>query len=150
MDLDISAVADGEPAVYIRWTMGTTDAGWRYCGWNIDDVQIVAVEEVPAGVDDGDGQTVSRLTLLPASPNPFNPSTTISFALPAAGVVDLSVYDVSGRRVTTLASGLRAAGPHTETWDGKDASGREVGSGVYFVRLTAAGETATRKMVLMK
>ena len=110
MDLDISAVADGQPAVYVRWTMGTTDGGWRYCGWNIDDIQLVAVEEVPAGVDDGD-QPVSRLTLLPVSPNPFNPSTTISFSLPAAGAVDLSVYDVSGRLVTTLASGLRCGRP---------------------------------------
>lgn len=149
MDLDISAVADDEPAVYLRWTMGTTDSGWRYCGWNIDDIQVVAVAEVPAGIDDGD-QTVSRLTLHPVSPNPFNPSTTISFSLPAAGAIDLSVYDVSGRLVTTLASGLRAAGPHRETWDGRDANGLEVGSGVYFVRLSVAGDVATRKMVLMK
>ena len=49
MTLDISEVADGQPTVYIRWGMGTTDAGWSYCGWNIDDVQIVALgAEVPA------------------------------------------------------------------------------------------------------
>jgi len=93
---------------------------------------------------------VSRLTLHPVSPNPFNPTTTVSFSLPVAGTIDLSVYDVSGRLVTTLARGLRAAGPHRETWDGTDASGLAVGSGVYFVRLSAAGETATTKMVLMK
>jgi len=43
IDLDISAVADGQETVYLRWTMGTTDVGWRYCGWNIDDIEIRAV-----------------------------------------------------------------------------------------------------------
>ena len=81
MDLDISEVADDQPTVYVRWTMGTTDGGWRYCGWNLDDIQIVAVEKVPAGVDDGD-QTANRLELGPVNPNPFNPSTIISFSLP--------------------------------------------------------------------
>jgi hypothetical protein len=54
MDLDISAVADDQPTVYLRWTMGPTDGGWRYCGWNIDDVEIWAVAQ-PAGDVDGDG-----------------------------------------------------------------------------------------------
>jgi hypothetical protein len=47
MDLDISAVADNKPAVYLRWTMGTTDSGWRYCGWNIDDVRLTTLECEP-------------------------------------------------------------------------------------------------------
>ena len=42
MEIDISAVADDQPQVYLRWTMGTTDVGWQYCGWNIDDVQLTA------------------------------------------------------------------------------------------------------------
>jgi len=46
MDLDIGAVADGEPTVYLRWTMGTTDGGWTYCGWNIDDVEVLGVQSV--------------------------------------------------------------------------------------------------------
>ncbi|HUU95362.1 MAG TPA: S8 family serine peptidase [Phycisphaerae bacterium] len=57
MDVDISAAADDEPTVYLRWTMGTTDGGWRYCGWNIDDVQLVAFvceEEIPGDLN-GDG-----------------------------------------------------------------------------------------------
>jgi len=148
MDLDISAVADGQPSVYLRWTMGTTDAGWRYCGWNIDDIQVVAVAEVPAGIDDAGALT--RLVLHPARPNPFNPATTISFALPDAGQVDLAVFDVSGRRVATLADGFLSAGPHRVVWDGTDARGLAVGSGVYFVRLEADGSAATRKMLLLK
>jgi hypothetical protein len=61
VDLDISAVADNRPAVYLRWTMGTTDGGWRYCGWNIDDVQLVSLRCTPPGDgdfdDDGDVDT---------------------------------------------------------------------------------------------
>ncbi|MCK4871725.1 MAG: hypothetical protein KAS72_03265 [Phycisphaerales bacterium] len=57
IELDISAVADDQPTVYLRWTMGTTDTSWRYCGWNIDDVQIKAIEssEPCLGDLDGDG-----------------------------------------------------------------------------------------------
>ncbi|UCD75648.1 MAG: M28 family peptidase [Phycisphaerales bacterium] len=57
IDVDISDVADGQSSVYLRWTMGTTDGGWRYCGWNIDDVQIVALDcndPCPADVNDDD------------------------------------------------------------------------------------------------
>jgi hypothetical protein len=49
MDLDLSAVADGQPTVYLRWTMGPTDTAWTYCGWNVDDVEIWAVREAAAG-----------------------------------------------------------------------------------------------------
>ncbi len=44
MNLDISAVADDQPTVYLRWTMGETDGGWQYCGWNIDDIQVTAYQ----------------------------------------------------------------------------------------------------------
>jgi hypothetical protein len=54
MELDLSAIADDQPEVYLRWTMGTTDSGWTYCGWNIDDVEIWASELMsshPADID---------------------------------------------------------------------------------------------------
>ncbi len=56
MDLDISAVADDQPTVYLRWTMGPTDYGWPYCGWNIDDIELIGlICEYLAGDLDGDG-----------------------------------------------------------------------------------------------
>ena len=55
MDLDISAVADNQPTVYLRWTMGETDVGWRYCGWNIDDIQLFALTCGVCFDSDGDG-----------------------------------------------------------------------------------------------
>ncbi len=69
-------------------------------------------------------------------PNPFNPSTTIQFSLPQAGPVSLSIYDVNGRRVRTLVDGRADVGRHSVIWDGRDALGREVASGVYLYRLT--------------
>ena len=84
------------------------------------------------------------------APNPFNPTTTIGFALATEAVVDLSVYDITGRRVATLASGSFPAGDHAVVWDGRDESGRETASGIYFYRLTAGETHERRKMVLLK
>ena len=85
-------------------------------------------------------------------PNPFNPSTTISFQLPE-GVgtrVTLKVYDLRGRVVRTLIDDIRAPGVHTAFWNGQDDSGRGVASGVYLYRLGAGDFSQTRKMVLLK
>jgi len=84
-------------------------------------------------------------------PNPFNPSTTIEYALPQAGSVELSVYDVLGRQVRTLVQDpQQAAGFYTAQWDGRDSAGRPAGSGVYFFRLQAGNFTRTQKMTLLK
>jgi hypothetical protein len=83
-------------------------------------------------------------------PNPFNPATTIRFTIPAPAHAVLSILDVTGRRVVVLANGHREAGVFTEAWDGNDASGREVSSGVYFVRLEAGSAVATRKILLVR
>jgi hypothetical protein len=65
MDLDISSVADDQSAVYLRWTMGTTDGEVRYCGWNIDDVRIVSYQCIPYVCGDADGdEQVKMLDIL--------------------------------------------------------------------------------------
>jgi hypothetical protein len=83
-------------------------------------------------------------------PNPFNPTTTIRFALPRAERAVLVVYDVSGRRVATIANGLFGPGEFDASWDGTDESGRDVASGIYFARLTAGDFAAVRKTVLLR
>lgn len=90
------------------------------------------------------------LALAPNWPNPFNPATTIPFALPRDARVRLAIYDAAGRLVRVLVEGERPAGSHTARWDGTDALGRAAGSGVYFARLTAAGEAAIRPLVLAR
>jgi hypothetical protein len=91
------------------------------------------------------------LTLYQNHPNPFNPSTAISYYVPVAGQVTLDVYDSSGRLVVRLASSERQSkGTHSVEWQGLDASGRTVSSGVYFYRLTSGKETISKKMVLLR
>jgi 1,4-alpha-glucan branching enzyme len=83
-------------------------------------------------------------------PNPFNPTTTIRFTLARTGPATLRIYDVTGRLVHTLVDGVLAGGEHSVAWDGRDRSGREAASGVYFYRLSAPGYSQARKMVLLK
>ena len=78
-------------------------------------------------------------------PNPFNPTTSISYRLPATVKVDLRVYDVLGREVAVLASGIQAAGQHSVSFDAASLS-----TGVYFYRLSAGTAQATMKMLLLK
>lgn len=83
-------------------------------------------------------------------PNPFNPSTTISFTLPKRSVTELAIYDVEGKLVTTFVDGTLEEGYKKVTWDGIDAYGNPVSSGIYFYRLKAGGKTITKKMILLK
>ncbi len=83
-------------------------------------------------------------------PNPFNPTTRITFDLPDAAEVRLDIYSASGRRMATLVEGVMVPGRHDVLWRGLGAGGRTVPSGVYFARLEAGGETANHKMILLK
>ncbi len=85
-----------------------------------------------------------------AHPNPFNPSTTIQFAMPENGAATLRVYDLAGRLVRTLVEGPKSAGFHTVIWNGQDNLGQTVPSGMYFYRLQTDGFQKTRKMLLVK
>jgi M6 family metalloprotease-like protein len=101
-------------------------------------------------------QTVSArsagfsLGLMQNVPNPFNPSTTISFTLPERMPVTLTVYDAGGRAIATLIDATRPAGVNEVGWDGRGASGERVASGVYFYRLEAGDKVLTKKMLLLK
>ncbi len=86
-----------------------------------------------------------QYTLEQNYPNPFNPTTGISFTLPAAGKIRLRVFDLLGKEIATLASGMYEAGEHRVTFDAKDLPG-----GIYVYRLEAGAYTATRKMTLIK
>jgi len=85
-----------------------------------------------------------------ARPNPFNPQTAITYALPEAGPMTLRIYDVDGRIIRTLVDGWSSAGPSSVPWNGRDDRGAQVASGVYFARLQAAGRAQTARLVLIK
>jgi hypothetical protein len=88
-----------------------------------------------------------RSLVVDATPNPFTEKTSVSFGLRSSGSTRLSVYDVLGRRVATLAEGFRAAGRYTLSWTGKDDIGDPVSAGVYMVRLESEGGVQTKKVV---
>jgi hypothetical protein len=93
----------------------------------------------------------ARFALYQNVPNPFNPTTTITYDVPAGGTrVSLDVYDVRGRLVARLVDGRQSPGRKQVTWDGTDRRGQHVSSGVYFYRLRAPGFQRTRKMVLVE
>ena len=83
-------------------------------------------------------------------PNPFNPKTAIRFDLPAAQSVKLAVFDAEGRQVIMLVDAQLPAGFHEVSWDGRDATGAPVASGLYFYRIEAGPLQETAKMLLLK
>jgi hypothetical protein len=87
---------------------------------------------------------------LAARPNPFNPRVELSFSLPAAGRARLTLHDLRGRRVATLVDGICRAGASAFLWDGRDASGTPLASGVYFARLRTPWGGDTEKLVLLR
>ena len=91
-----------------------------------------------------------EVALLGNVPNPFNASTEIRFVLPQAGDVKVEVLDVSGKVVRTLFEGNMPAGTHSLIWNGTDAAGKEMPSGVYTCRVIAGDRVVTTKMSLVK
>jgi len=110
-------------------------------------------QTLSTGVDTGvpGGAEAARPTSLrlSAGPNPFTDDATIRFALPEARRSTLRVYSVTGQLVRTLVDAALPAGDHAVTWDGRDAGGHGIGSGVYLCRLDA-GAASTTKLVLMR
>ena len=94
--------------------------------------------------------TPSRFALEQNTPNPFNPATSIAYQLPEAGEVRLAIYNLLGQEVQVLVNAFQDAGAHTVVWDGKDALGRQVASGIYMYRMDAEGFQQTRRMMLLK
>ena len=106
----------------------------------------ILVEEPPTAVE----TPLAGATLGQNFPNPFNPSTTIEYSLSAQARAVVAVYTTDGALVTRLDGGMNGPGKHQVKWDGRDASGKPVTSGIYFYRLEGAASVAPRKMVLLK
>ncbi|MFP6643357.1 MAG: T9SS type A sorting domain-containing protein, partial [Candidatus Latescibacterota bacterium] len=105
--------------------------------------KLLAVAEVYLGVP-------LRAQLAQNYPNPFNSDTVIEYQLPQPGEMQLEVYDLAGQRVTTLASGSRAAGSYSVAWDGSGDDSQPVASGVYLYRLHTKVGLETRKLILLR
>ncbi|MCK4312243.1 MAG: T9SS type A sorting domain-containing protein [Candidatus Cloacimonetes bacterium] len=116
-------------------------------GWDSEHSEPYVVEHY---VDAGDILIPIRTELTGNYPNPFNPATTINFALKEAGNVTIMVYNVKGEKVRNLVDCRLEAAYHSIVWDGKDNTGRNVSSGVYFYKMKAEKYSSTKKMILMK
>jgi hypothetical protein len=127
-----------------RYAISATDFGGNESA--------MSEEEIYATLGIVDGMGIPEEYALKANyPNPFNPTTTIVYGLPEAGMVSLKIYDLTGKLIRTLVNEALSAGYHRAVWDGKDASGAHAATGVYFYRISAGDRFAeTRKMVLMK
>ena len=149
----------------------TTDpgrAGVWVASFDTDEIyQIEADGDVQQQISVGDGPSKIALFSVPgtgveaenppldfrigaAFPNPFNPSTEITFGLPKEGYVTVSIYNVLGVKVRTLAKGNFSAGYHRFVWDAKNEFGNEVAPGMYIYRLESSSQTLTQKMILLK
>jgi FlgD Ig-like domain len=137
------------------------DGEWVHIGGNIDDASgTISVRTGKLGnvrAMAGDVGEIESDFLIPQKfvlnqnyPNPFNPSTTISMELPFTGQVSLVIYDVLGREVIKLVDAPMSYGVHRVSWDGRNATGSPIASGVYFARMESSGFSAIKKMVLVK
>ena len=110
------------------------------------DVEVIP--RVTAVLDDS--VLPAAFSLSPNYPNPFNAGTAIRFGLPRPADIDLSVFNLAGQRVSTLAQGHRDAGTYELRWDGRDDDGHELASGVYFYRLVASDWREQKKLLLVR
>ncbi len=147
------AVDPENPAQVTTSTSWTDPTGGFDVFYKVSAVDFAGNESLAAAPGEltGVGGPPTAFRLLGAAPNPFNPKTTIRFALPDARAVDLRVYDASGRLVRTLLDGeTRPAGRQGAEWDGRDGAGRTAPSGVYFYRLIAGEDADLGRMLLLK
>ncbi len=105
---------------------------------------------IVSSVESLGGEVPASFALEQNYPNPFNPVTSIKYSLPQAADVNLTVYSLTGQKITTLVSQKQSAGSYKVTWDGTNSSGARVSSGVYMYRIEAGDHVANRKMILIK
>ena len=156
----VSAASAEEPTVsgQVRLLDGSAVVGAQVVLFDVSDLRRGALVQATT---DADGRFALPLASsggrgLPQGfalgqnyPNPFNPGTVVPYQLAVAGYVRLEVFNLLGQRVATLVDGEQLAGAYAVPWDARDAAGYGVAAGVYIYRLTAGGETATRRMVLV-
>jgi hypothetical protein len=127
----------------------TGDATLEDVGVDYEDVAMMGGVEIAAsGRQPWSAPSSNRL--LQNSPNPSNPITVIHYTLGEETDVRIAIYDIAGREVHVLVRARQPAGEHAATWDGRDSSGHQLGSGVYVYRLVAGGVQQSRKLVVLR
>ena len=110
----------------------------------------IFIIDTVTSVEDGTNSTPQAVTLATIYPNPFNPSTMIVFELAEAGPIELAIYDLGGRLVRVMESGIQSAGRHEAMWNGLNNSGQAVPTGTYLCQLRTPQGSQTRKLTLAR
>jgi len=121
------------------------DCSWGRGGPRSDMGAYGGGDSVIVGIGGNDCQIPIRFGIFQNYPNPFNAQTTIQYSLPSRSFVTIDVFDILGRKIQTLAEGIKPAGKHQTIWVASDQS-----SGIYFYRIKANGNADTKKMILVK
>lgn len=121
-----------------------SDGYENFDGIYVDDFRIVSYEK-PTDVEDNNNSQISGFELFTNYPNPFNPTTTIVYQIPVAGMVTLKVIDILGREVTTLVNEYKNVGKYNITFDASNLT-----SGIYIYQIKAGNFTKANKMILVK
>ena len=146
---------------WVEWQHGQDDN--KYGGADFDELYEVTLpasmqvakpwiyRNVPTAIVEVEGAALpENFNLGNATPNPFNPTTTIRFEIPHSSRVELSVYNISGQKIATLTNREMQAGTYVADWDGRDSNGRLVASGTYIYTLRAGEFVESKKMSLLK
>jgi C1A family cysteine protease len=144
---DISALADGNPNVTLRFTLKSS-GNIEYGGWTIDDVRLIVPTGNPAGVSDlpAPGARLEVATY----PNPFNPMVNFRVILPESGRPVVRIHDAAGRLVRTIDMGLQPAGTGMTSWNGSDERGHALPGGIYYVTVAVGGREVQSRVVMLK
>lgn len=116
----------------------------------LSSVERLHIESSPTGIGESSALVPNRVQLFANYPNPFNQSTTIRFYNNRNQKVRLAIYDITGRQVRILQNGYLSAGMFRKKWDGKDAHGKDLATGIYFYRLKTPTETLTKRLILLR
>jgi len=135
---------EGRPSKDARYVLG--EGVW---GEN-NGLTLIGLIRIPQQKNPKPTTIPAELEILPNIPNPFTDSTLIRFGIPAEMEVKVAIYDLLGREIVILHDGLTIAGYHDVAWDGKDAVGRSVKSGMVFYQIRTPMKTVTEKMLLMR
>jgi flagellar hook assembly protein FlgD len=93
---------------------------------------------------------VEEFTVLPAYPNPFNPSTTITYGIDTDSKITVQIYDITGQLITTLLNKEQTQGWHSVVWNGTNNKGTQSPAGIYLSKITAGNDVKTNKLMLLK
>lgn len=156
--VNLSATSDSLVAEWLNPGDGSTTAGGVVAGGSTrtftppfnSDAALYLHSSQTSGIGTAPATTIPAYHLSVNYPNPFNPSTVITYELPARARLTLRIYNAAGQLLRTLLDAVRPAGQGSVTWDGKDGAGEQMSSGSYFCRMTANDYASTVKMLLLR